>query len=103
MLVEGEFGTVVPITRLLEQPFQNWTRDTAKLVGPIKLDVDYGATLDDIRGDFERFVCAHPPWDKRAQVLQFVDLTDRVVVVRALVSAANAGDLFDPQCAVRSI
>ena len=32
---------VVPLSYFIEKPFQNWTRDTASLIGVIASHVDY--------------------------------------------------------------
>jgi len=40
-------------------------------------------------------------WDRKLGVLQVTNTTDRTVELRALVSAANAGAVWDLRCLVR--
>ena len=120
VIVEGEWGRieeihltyvvvkiwderrlVVPITYFLERPFQNWTKSSSQLLGTIYLYADYGVDIDAMRGELSRLLEAHPKWDGRAQGLIVTELERSSVQLRALVSASNAGDLWDLRCDVR--
>lgn len=92
---------VVPVTKILENPFQNWTRTSADILGSVMLQVDYTTPIDRLREELDRIVGDNPLWDGRVCRLQVTDTTDRAVVVRALVSAQNADKCFNLRCEVR--
>ncbi|CAN5428089.1 mechanosensitive ion channel [soil metagenome] len=92
---------VLPISYLLEKPFQNWTRTTTSLVGSAFLYTDYSVPVDALRSELERIVRDSPLWDGETCVLQVTELTERAVQLRALVSASNASRSLDIRCKVR--
>lgn len=92
---------IVPLTHFLEQPFQNWTRTSADLLGTAFLHLDYRAPVEAIRDKLREVCEASEKWDGRVCVVQVTDTTERTMVVRLLVSAANAGDLWDLRCEAR--
>src|SRR3989440_6411001 len=120
VVVEGEFGQieeitltyvtvrtwdlrrlVVPITQLVEKPFQNWSRVSTDLLGTVILYLDYQAPMGELRKELKRLVQDNPKWDKRVCGLQVTDTKQTTIEVRALVSASNPGRVFDLRCEVR--
>ncbi|WP_432495302.1 mechanosensitive ion channel family protein [Kineococcus auxinigenes] len=120
VVIEGEWGNVEDITltyvvvRVWDQrrlilpstyftttPFENWTRNSADVIGTVEFDVDWRVPVDRLRAHAERFVHEHPLWNGKAFGLQVLDATNSFVRVRALVSANSGGQLFDLRCAVR--
>jgi small-conductance mechanosensitive channel len=120
VIVEGEWGTVeeitltyvvvriwdlrrlvVPITRFLEAPFQNWTRSGSDILGTAFVYADYGAPVEQLRAELARFVASRPEWDGKVVGLQVTNATERTLELRALVSSADAGRAWDLRCAVR--
>lgn len=120
VIVEGEWGTVeeitstyvvvklwdwrrmvLPLTYFIQKPFQNWTRETARLIGTAFLYVDYEAPMERLRAELERICRASPLWDGDVVNLQVTDITDRVAQVRCLASARNAPTAFDLRCEIR--
>jgi len=120
VIVEGEWGTVeeitltyitvlvwdqrrlvVPITRFLDQPFQNWTKKNPELLGTIFFHADYRLPIDDARAALDRILDGNPKWDGRVKSVLVTDVTERTIQVRALISAKNAGDQWDLRCEVR--
>ncbi|AKF05654.1 mechanosensitive ion channel family protein [Sandaracinus amylolyticus] len=120
VVIENEFGTVeevnlsyvvvrvwdqrcliVPMARLLELPFQNWTRAADDLIGDVFFYVDFATPIERLRPEIERFVRAHPLWDRRVLGVQVVEATERAAKVRVLVSARDAGSTWDLRCATR--
>jgi len=99
--VWDERRLVVPISKFLEEPFQNWTRQSSQLLGSAFLYVDPGADVGRLRAKLEAVVTAHPLWDRRFFNLQVTDLKPEAMEVRALVTAADASRAFDLRCAVR--
>ncbi len=92
---------VLPCTYFTSTPFQNWTRNATELLGTAEIDVDFTVPFDAMRAELDRILQANPLWDGRVGVLQVTDAVDGVVRVRMLVSASNAGALFDLRCDVR--
>ncbi len=92
---------VLPCTYFTTTPFQNWTRNATELLGTAELDVDFTVPFDEMRAELDRLLQANPLWDGRVGVLQVTDAVDGYVRVRMLVSAPNAGALFDLRCDVR--
>lgn len=92
---------VVPLQKFIEEPFQNWTRKTAELIGTVTLHLDYTAPVAEIRAKLKEITEAHPLWDKRVCVLQVIDTTERTMTVRALISAGTSPECWDLRCDIR--
>ncbi|UPK30093.1 mechanosensitive ion channel family protein [Bradyrhizobium sp. 195] len=92
---------VVPLSYFIEKPFQNWTRDTASLIGVIALHVDYRADVPRIRRWLEEAVKQSKLWDGAVVNLQVIDADSRTIELRALVSARNAPQSWDLRCEIR--
>lgn len=120
VIVEGEWGNVeeitatyvvvrlwdwrrmvLPLSWFLENPFQNWTRESASLIGSVFLHVDYTAPVDAIREELGRIAAASEHWDGNVVGLQVTDLSQSTMELRMLVSAKNAGAAFNLRCEVR--
>jgi small-conductance mechanosensitive channel len=120
VVVEGEWGRIEEITlsyvvvhiwddrRLIlptsyftTKPFQNWTRTQSAVLGTVELDVDWSVPVQAIRDEMRRFIEGSELWDERACALQVTDATAGTVRLRALVSAADAGSLWDLRCELR--
>jgi small-conductance mechanosensitive channel len=92
---------VVPLSYFIEKPFQNWTRDTASLIGVIALHVDYRADVPRIRRWLAGAVKESRLWDGAVVNLQVIDADSRTIELRALVSARNAPQSWDLRCEMR--
>lgn len=92
---------IVPISYFIEKPFQNWTRASPEMLGTVMLYLDYTVPVPLIREELERIVKASKFWDQKTWALQVTDASEHTVTIRALVSAKDAGDLFDLRCEVR--
>lgn len=92
---------VVPVSKFLEDSFQNWTRRTSQLLGSVFFHLDPEADIPRLRAAYERIVKAEPLWDGRAQVLQVTEIRAEAIEVRGLATARNAGEAFDLRCAIR--
>ncbi|MGO4853377.1 mechanosensitive ion channel family protein [Phaeovulum sp. W22_SRMD_FR3] len=120
LLIEGEWGNVeeitstyvvvriwdwrrliVPLSYFIEQPFQNWTRESAQLIGTVMLYLDHKAPVGRIRDQAEAIAKASPLWDGKVFNLAVTDFKERVMEVRVLVSARNSGRAFDLRCEMR--
>lgn len=92
---------IVPLSRIIEQPFENWTRTTADVLGTVFLYTDYTVPIDELRDSLESFVKERKEWDKRVCQIVVTDATEKSMQLRALVSAGSSGKLWDLRCAVR--
>jgi small-conductance mechanosensitive channel len=92
---------IVPLTYFIEKPFQNWTHETADLLGSVHLNVDYSVPMDRLRAELMNIVHASKLWDGKVAVLQVVEVVEYMVQLRALVSARNSGEAWDLRCEVR--
>lgn len=120
LVVEGEWGRVeeitltyvvlniwdqrrliLPINYFVEKPFQNWTRNSADIMGTVFIYVDYTLPLDALREELTRLLEQDPLWDKRVKVLQVTNTSEKTMEVRALMSASSSGNAFDLRCNVR--
>src|SRR3984957_11375234 len=109
LVVEGEWGRVeeitmtyvvlniwdqrrliLPINYFVEKPFQNWTRNSADIIGSIFLYLDYTIPLDPLREELGRLLESNHLWDKRVKALQVTNTSERTMEVRALMSASNS-------------
>ncbi|WP_089155707.1 mechanosensitive ion channel family protein [Micromonospora sp. NBS 11-29] len=120
VVVEGEWGRVeeltlsyvvvqiwddrrliLPTSYFTSKPFQNWTRTEAAVLGTAEFDLDWAIPVQAMREELRRLCEGTELWDGRVCVLQVTDATGGMVKVRALVSAADAGSLWDLRCLVR--
>jgi len=92
---------VLPTTYFTTEPFENWTRSATEIMGTVEFDVDFRVPFDEMRAELDRLLAESDLWDGRRGVLQVTDAVGGVVRVRIVVSAPNAGALFDLRCAVR--
>ncbi|MEX2382526.1 MAG: mechanosensitive ion channel family protein [Opitutales bacterium] len=120
LIVEGEWGRVeeitltyvvvriwdlrrlvLPITYFIEQPFQNWTRTSAEILGTVFFYADYTVPVAELRKELERILRESGKWDGKVQGLVVTDARERTIEIRALMSAADAGLAWDLRCEVR--
>jgi len=92
---------VVPVSKFLEESFQNWTRETSQLLGSVFWHLDPATDIDRLRARLERVVKANPRWDGRFFNLQVTDAKPDAIEVRALMTARDASTAFDLRCDVR--
>lgn len=92
---------ILPTSYFTTQVFENWTHTASQLIGVVLLDVDWSIDVDGLRGALRELVEETPLWDGRVAVAQVVDAVGGEVTIRALVSARDAGTLWDLRCLVR--
>jgi len=122
VVVEGEYGRVdditltyvvlkiwdernliLPITYFVEKPFQNWTRLSSDITGTVFIQIDYTIPVEEIRAYFYASLEDNILWDRRKKNLQVTDIKERTLELRALMSAANASNLWDLRCQMREM
>jgi small-conductance mechanosensitive channel len=94
---------VIPMTYFLERPFQNWSKVAPEILGTVELRVDYTADVDAFRNELKRILENEGKalWDGKVQGVQVTDATDRIKVLRVLISAADSGKQWDLRCVIR--
>jgi hypothetical protein len=71
------------------------------VLGTAEIDVDWSAPVEPMRAEL-RAVCEGTElWDGRVCVLQVTEAVGGMIRLRALVSAQDAGSLWDLRCLVR--
>ena len=78
---------------VVEKPFQNWTRVSADILGTVP--------LDKLREELTRILESDPKWDRKVNVLQVTDSTEKTMEIRALMSAADSPSAWDLRVNVR--
>lgn len=92
---------IVPLSFFIEQPFTNWTRSGANIMGTAFLYLDYSVPVDEVRAELQRVVAESPLWDGRVCGLQVTDLREKTMELRCLMSSRDSGQNFDLRCLVR--
>lgn len=92
---------ILPITYFVENPFQNWTRSDASITGAILFYLDYNVPVDKVREKARELAEANPLWNQDVFAVQITDTTPTTVILRILVSAADAPSAFDLRCHIR--
>ena len=92
---------VIPLSWFINNPFENWTRRTANLIGEVHVFADPTMDVAALRAEIPKILERTPLWDGAVQNCQVVDATAQSLDVRVLMSARNSGDLFDLRCFAR--
>jgi small-conductance mechanosensitive channel len=92
---------VVPLSHFIQKPFQNWTRHSTELLGTVFVYADYSVPVEEVRSELRRILESSGMWDGNVCGLVVTNATERVVEMRALMSAANSSVLWDLRCLVR--
>jgi len=92
---------IVPLSFFIEQPFTNWTRTGADILGTAFLYLDYSVPTEPLRQELQRIAKDSPLWDGRVCGLQVTNLSEKTMELRCLVSSSDSGKNFDLRCLVR--
>lgn len=100
--VWDERRLVVPIAQFLDKPFQNWSKGGATMLGTVLLLVDFTTDMEALRAELRRILENEGKalWDGKEASMVVLEVLDRTLQVRVLVSATPA-DLFNLRCLVR--
>jgi len=120
VIVEGEWGwieeifatyvvvriwdwrrMVVPLSYFIEKPFQNWTRESASIIGAVFWYMDYTIPVSEVRAKLEEIVEKSPHWDGQVVNLQVTDTDKDTISLRGLMSARTSPQAWDLRCEVR--
>jgi small-conductance mechanosensitive channel len=92
---------IVPLSQIVNQPVENWTRKTNDLLGTVRIYADYRAPVEEIRAEFKRILDDSGLWDGESWSLLVTDADDRTMTLRAVYSAPDSSVSWDLQCLVR--
>jgi small-conductance mechanosensitive channel len=92
---------VLPTTYFTSQPFQNWTRHEARVLGSVTLHLDYATPVNALRTEARRIVESSSFSDHKDCTVQVVETTQTTMVVRVLASAPDAPNAWDLRCQLR--
>ncbi|MGH7117537.1 MAG: mechanosensitive ion channel family protein [Acetobacteraceae bacterium] len=92
---------IVPLSYFIENPFQNWTRESGALIGSVHLFVDYTVPIATLRSKVEEFAKESRLWDGQVVNLQVVEATQNAVQLRILASARTSPETWDLRCEIR--
>lgn len=120
VIVEGEWGRieeitlsyvvvhiwddrrlVLPLTYFVENPFQNWTRNSSQLLGSVFVWVDYSFPLEEGRKALKQIIEASPLWDRRFWNLQVSDASEKTMQLRVLATSEDSSKSWDLRCEIR--
>jgi small-conductance mechanosensitive channel len=92
---------IVPVTRLMADAFENWTRTDAKLLAPVEIFVDYAIPFDKLRDAFRELCEANDKWDGRVCRVELIETTDKALKVRGIASVDVAPKAWDLRSELR--
>ncbi|MAA65565.1 MAG: mechanosensitive ion channel protein MscS [Alteromonadaceae bacterium] len=92
---------IVPLHWFIENPFQNWSRNTADMMGAVFVWVDYTMPVEPLRQEFSRLLHEAKQWDGNVQTVQVTDSSDQAMQIRFLMSAPDSSQNWDLRCIVR--
>ena len=92
---------VVPTTRFLDETFENWSRRSEALTGPVMLHLDPAAEIAPIREEFLRYLGERELWDGRTGELLMTEAYPESIELRLAMSAKTIADLWTLRCDVR--
>ena len=92
---------VIPLSYFIEKPFQNWTRQSASILGSVFWYLDYRAPVGAIREQLKVICAGTDLWDGNVTNLQVSDADGRTITIRALASARTSPEAWDLRCLIR--
>ena len=92
---------VVPLSYFIEQPFQNWTRESASIIGSVFWYLDYTVPVQEVRAKLEEIIRDSPHWDGKVVNLQVTDTDKDTIALRGLMSARTSPQAWDLRCEIR--
>lgn len=91
----------MPVSYFTGRPFENWSRGGIQMTGTVFLHCDHTTPVALMREKLQEILEGCEAWDGRGWDLAVTDTTPSAIVVRAIVTAKDADDLWTARCAVR--
>lgn len=92
---------VLPVNYFLEQPFQNWTRSSAFILGTVFILVDYAFPVDALRDALPGFLEGNSNWDGKVVNVQVTNAAQHYMELRLLMSSSDSSKNWDLRVDVR--
>lgn len=92
---------VIPSSTFTTSIFENWSRRETQQQGTVELRLDWAAPMAQIRQKVASLLAASDLWDGRNWAVHVTDADKDTILVRIVVSAKNAADLFELRAMVR--
>jgi small-conductance mechanosensitive channel len=94
---------IVPLSYIMTNPFQNWTRQSSQLIGTVYVYADYRTDVERIRTQAHEIAKASKKWDGNVFNVQVTDVSEQSMTmqVRVLVTASDSGKAWDLRCEMR--
>ncbi|CAG8674234.1 1667_t:CDS:2 [Dentiscutata erythropus] len=82
---------IIPLSRVVNNSFENWTRGNESISSEFNMFVDYGIPLEDLRQQFLSFVENHENWDgnRKDTVLTISEARETSLMLTVSVTATN--------------
>lgn len=92
---------IVPVTRVMAAPFENWTRTGVDLLVSVEIFADYAMPIETLREAFRDACAKCEKWDKRSWRVDVMEITDKAIRVRGTASVASASNAYDLRVELR--
>ncbi|MEX6428385.1 MAG: mechanosensitive ion channel family protein [Ferrimicrobium sp.] len=92
---------VLPISYFITNPFENWTKTTADILGIVHIEVDYTAPVAAIREQFLAIVASSPDWDGNVARCQVTQLGVSTMQLRFVMSSPDSSRSWNLECELR--
>jgi small-conductance mechanosensitive channel len=92
---------IVPLSYFIEKPFENWTRDSTRLIGSVMLHVSYAVPIERLRAKVIEIVKASPHWDGDVAKLQVHDAKESSLELRVIASAGSSSQVSELRYEIR--
>jgi small-conductance mechanosensitive channel len=83
---------VVPLKFFLEQPFENWTRESSALDAEVLFLVDQRVPVAELRGAIQQVARASAHWGQGMLTVDVNDIRERSMEIRCRLGARNAAE-----------
>lgn len=92
---------VVPLSHIIEKPFENWSRRSTRINGAVYFALDYEAPVEEMREKLQEICKASRAWDGNFATILVTDARETHIIVRALASAGDADNAWILRCEIR--
>jgi small-conductance mechanosensitive channel len=92
---------IVPLSYFIEKPFENWTRNSTKLIGSVLFHLNYTVPIEELRAKVLEIVKASPYWDGDVVKLQVQDAKENALELRVIASAHTSSQVGELRYVIR--
>lgn len=92
---------ILPTDHLIQKGFQNLSRISTQLLESVFLHVDFTLPVDAVRQKFFELIEQSKFWDGQVRAFHVTNIKESTMELRALMSAADSGTLWELQCEMR--